>query len=86
MRAFRAVHDFDFVDVIQREIREIDGAAGIVGGHAIDQDFRVIGIAAVEEERRLAAFGSGASEADARKSCEQVGQRVDGCADRFACA
>ena len=84
--ALRAVDDFDLVHVIQREIRKIDGAAGIIGGRAVDEDFRVIRIAAVEEERSFAAFGSGAIEADAGKRGEQVGQRVRRRAARFACA
>ena len=51
-----AMNDFDFVDVAQREIRQIECTSGLVHGHSIEKHFCVIRIAAVEEERGRAAI------------------------------
>ena len=74
-RAFRAVHDFNFVDVVEREIGEIDQAAGLIGGHAVHQHLGVIRIAAVQEQRSRPALRSRAAEAEARLRRQQIGQR-----------
>ena len=49
-RAGGSVHDFDFVDVFEGEIGEIDRAARLVHRRSVDEHFRVIRIAAVEEK------------------------------------
>jgi hypothetical protein len=73
--AFGAPDDFNFVDVIEREVREVDLAAGIVDGGAVDQNFGVIGVAAIEEEGCEAAFGGIFSDGDTWRVQEDIGER-----------
>ncbi len=73
--AFRAVDDLYFIDVIEGEIREIDKTAWVVERRAIDKNFCVIRIAAIEEESGQATNRAGASDADARLRVEKIGER-----------
>src|SRR5882762_5135492 len=73
--AFGAMNDFNFLDVVERQVGEIDQAARQIDGSAVDKHFGVIRVAAVEEERSLAAFGTGAAQAEAGLRGEQIGKR-----------
>ncbi len=72
--AFGAANDLNFVDVVESEARKIDGSAGGVDGRAVDEDFREIGVAAVEEDGGGATFGSGAANSDAWGKGEGIGE------------
>jgi len=67
------MHDFDFIDVVQRKTGKIDGATGLIERRSIDQHFRVIRISAVEKQRGKSALGPGARDTDAGLLGQQVG-------------
>ena len=73
-RALRTVDDFDFVNVVEREVGEINEAARNIRRHAVHQHFGVIRVAAVEEQRCLPSLRAGAPEAEARLCGQQIGQ------------
>src|SRR4029077_9558556 len=72
--AFGATNDFHFVDVVQRDARKINRAAGGIDGRAVDEDFGEIGVAAVEKDGGCAAFWSGAADGDACGEGESIGK------------
>src|ERR1700746_3394778 len=63
--ALRAVHKFDFVHVIEREIGINQVAAGEIHRCAVDENLGEAGIAAVNEDGREAADRAGSRETDA---------------------
>src|SRR5260370_33884035 len=73
--AFGAMNDFNFLDVVERQVGEIDEPAGQVDGSAVHKDLGVIRVAAIEKERSLAAFGARAAQAEAGLRGEQIGER-----------
>src|ERR1700722_1669746 len=72
--ALRSVHDLNFVHSFESKVREIDGAAWLVGGNAIDEHLGEIGVASIEKERGHTARRAGLTEAEARQSFEKRGQ------------
>ncbi len=74
-RTLCAVDDFELVNVVEGLTGEIEEAAGLVEGRAVDEEFGEIGIAAVEEESCETAFAAGACDSGAGKSEECVGKR-----------
>lgn len=54
----RAANDLDAIEVVDGEGGEIECAAGIVHRNPIDEDLRVLALAAADEERRRAAVRS----------------------------
>ena len=74
-RALRAVNHFYLLDVVEGKIGIIEIAAGFVGGRAIDENFCVVGISAVEEEGSQTADRAGAGETDSRLRVEKIGKR-----------
>ncbi len=73
--AFGAAYDFDFVDVVEREVGEIKRAAGEIDGGAVDEHFGLVGVAAVQENSREPAFRAGAVDRDSRSVQQNIGQR-----------
>src|SRR5262249_16107678 len=73
-RGLGAAHDFDFVNVVEREVGEVHGVAVCVYRVAVDQDLAVGGAAAIEEDRGRAAFGPGATDGNAGRSEQRIGQ------------
>src|SRR5260370_3800230 len=73
--AFRAMNDLDLIDIVEGEVGKTDETAGIVYRRAINEDFGVIGVSAVEEESGQAAKWAGASDGDARLCVKKVGER-----------
>src|SRR5712691_10215436 len=63
--AFGAVDDFELVNVVEGLIGEIEEAAGLVEGRAVNEDLGEVRVAAVEEKCREAAFAAGASDGGA---------------------
>src|SRR5258708_15782739 len=63
--AFGAMNDFNFLDVVERQVGEIDEPAGQVDGSAVHKHLGVIRVAAIEKERSLAALGPRAAQAEA---------------------
>ena len=72
--AFGAAHDFDLVNVVQREAGKINGSAGRIYGRAIDQDFGEVGIAAVQEYGGGATERSRAADGDTGRKFQKVRQ------------
>src|SRR5580704_6489117 len=54
--AFRGANDFDFIDVVERDVGEVNEAPRQIYRRAVDQHFRLVGIAAVHEGGSRAAF------------------------------
>src|SRR5712692_9038679 len=73
--AFGSVNDFDFVDVIEGQVRKIESATRFVDRSAIDEHFSEIGIAAIDEDGGKAAYGSCTREADSGLSSEEIRER-----------
>src|SRR5713226_2637212 len=72
--AFGAAHDFDFVDVVEREVREVKRAARKIYGGAVDDHFGLVGVAAVQENSGEPSFGAGAVDSDSRGVQQNIGQ------------
>src|SRR5882762_5370059 len=72
--AFGTAQDFDFIDVVEREIGKVKRAAGQIYCRAIDKHFGLIGIAAIQEDPGKAAFGAGAVDGDARRVYQDIGE------------
>ncbi len=68
--AFRAMHHFDFVDVIERRVGKIEETARLVERRAVDQKF-----GEVEEKRGETALTSSAGDGGAGHCGERVGKR-----------
>src|SRR5258707_13132381 len=73
--AFGAMNDFNFLNVVERQVGEIDEPAGQVDGRAVHKDLGVIRVAAIEKERSLAALGARAAQAEAGLRGERIGKR-----------
>src|SRR2546429_8998833 len=73
-RAFGAVHDFNFVDVVESEVGEIHVAAGKIHGSSIDKHFGESGVAAINKDGGKAADRAGARKADARLRGQKIGK------------
>ena len=73
--ALRAVHHFDFVDVIERRVGKIEESAGFVERCAIHQEFSEVRVPAVEEERGEPALTSSAGDGGTGHCGERVGKR-----------
>src|SRR5260370_16191478 len=74
-RALRAVHHFDFVDVVERGVGKIKEAAGLVDRRSVDEEFGEVGVAAIQKESGESAFPARASDCSAGASTERVGKR-----------
>src|SRR4029077_9962730 len=73
--AFGAAHHFDFVDVVEREVGEVERAAGKIYGGAVDEHFGLVGVAAIQENSGEPAFRAGAVDGDSRGIQQNIGQR-----------
>src|SRR5258707_15638569 len=73
--AFGAMNYFNFLDVVERQVGEIDEPAGQVDGRAVHKDLGVIRVAAIEKERSLAGLGTRAAQVEDGLRGEQLGKR-----------
>ncbi len=69
----RPAHHLDAVDVVGRQMREIDAAAGVVQRDAIEQHLHVIALAPAHEQRRLPAVAPRLDDVRTRNGLEGVG-------------
>src|SRR6266404_7910368 len=72
--AFGTANYFDFIDVVEREVRKIKRATGKIYGGAVDQHLGLIGIAAVQEDTGETTFRTGAVDGDTRRVYQDVGE------------
>ena len=72
--ARRAAHDLDPLHLEDGEGAEVERAAGLVGGHAVDEDAPEVRGAAAQEDRPLHAHAAGAGHAHARDLLQDVEQ------------
>ena len=74
-RGARAAHDFDPLDLVQRQVFPGVGAgAGAGGTHAVDQDQALVGIGPAQQERGVLADAAGARDIDAGQGAQQLQQ------------
>ena len=79
-RGPRATYDLDTLDQRQRQMGEIEQTLRCgVDADAVNQDQRVVGIAAADENRVLGAAAAGADHVDAGLLAKQV-NHIDGAA------
>ena len=72
-RAHRPADDLDALDVVGRQVGEVELAVGgVVGLHAVDQHQRVVALGAADAHLREIAVGAGAADGDARQAAECV--------------
>ena len=69
--AVRVAKRFDPLDADQRILREIDAAADVVGGNAVDEHLVEVGVAAADEDRRHAAACARLDERHARYQAQR---------------
>ena len=76
--ALRAADHLDTLDVLGREIREIEQAVvGVVGDDAVDDDEGMVGLGAADAHRRQAAEAAGAADRNAGQAAQRVGGITD---------
>ena len=73
--AFGAMDDLDFVDIVEREIGEVEVPAGNIYGSAVDEHFGEGGIATINKDGSQPADGAGTREANASLRRKQVRKR-----------
>ena len=73
----RSPDDLDALDVVGGEGPEVEGAAGLVHGDAVDEHLDVVGLAAAQEDRGDRAEGAATDHCHARHAPERVGDVLD---------
>ena len=68
-----AAHDLDAVQVLGRQVAEIEAAAGLVERHAVEQHLVVVALAAANEERRQRAGRAAPNHHGAGRRHQHVG-------------
>ena len=76
-RALRPAHGLDLRDVAERQQREVEAAAERVHLQAVDEDERVVGLAAAREDGGQRAATARARDGESRQSTEGVGDRFE---------
>ncbi len=71
-RRKRAAHDFDAIQVVGREVAEVERAARLVDRNAVDHHLVVVALAAADEERRHAAGRARANDHRARRRAQKI--------------
>ncbi len=75
--AHRSADDFDAIDVVGREMRQIDRAACLVQRHAVEQHLGVIALTATHEQRRLPAETPRLGDVGARNRFQRLRHRAN---------
>ena len=70
-------HDLDAIEVVGAERREIERAAGVVHGDAVDEHLGELALAAADEERRDAAVGARLHHGEPRHLAQRVAHGRD---------
>jgi len=70
----RAAHDLDALQVLGRQVAEIERAARLVERYSVEQHLVVIALATAHEERRQRARRAAANDHGAWRLCQEIGE------------
>ena len=68
------MHNFDAIDVVGREVRQVDRPAGLIERYAVDQNLGVIGLATPQEQRCLPSEAARLGDVRARDRLQRRGR------------